>query len=357
MMEMGFRWFGSQDDPIQLQQIKQIPGMTQVVGALFDVPVGDVWPKEKIAALKKEITDAGLKMDVIESVNIHDDIKIGKPSRDQYIENYKQSIRNLAEYGVKVICYNFMPIFDWLRTDLHYKLADGSNVLAFEADKLTDDPQEMINRVQNSSQGYVMPGWEPERLAEIKRLFEAYKDVDEAKLTENLKYFLDAIIPVCEECDVRMAMHPDDPPRPLFGLPRIYKNRDDMAKIAALHDSRYNGFTICTGSLGENPDNDVPAIIREFVSKDRAPFIHARNIKFTSNGNFHEAPHLSSEGSLDMYEIMKAMADSDFDGYVRPDHGRNIWGEDGRPGYGLYDRALGATYLNGLWEAIQKEKA
>lgn len=353
-MQMGFRWFGSADDPINLQQIKQIPGMAQVVGALFDVPVGDVWPKEKIAALKKEVNDAGLKMDVIESVNIHDDIKIGKSTRDQYIENYKTTIRNLSEYGVKVICYNFMPVFDWLRTNLHYQLADNSNVMAFEADRLTNDPQEMIDQIKNNSKGFILPGWEPERLAEIKRLFDAYKDVDEDKLTENLKYFLDAIIPVCEECDVRMAMHPDDPPRPLFGLPRIYKNRNDMIKIEALHESKYNGFTICTGSLGENPDNDIPAIVREFVKRDRAPFIHVRNIKFTSDGDFHEAAHLSSEGSLDMYEIMKAMHDSGFNGYVRPDHGRNIWGEDGRPGYGLYDRALGATYLNGLWEAIEK---
>lgn len=353
-MQMGFRWFGSADDPINLQQIKQIPGMAQVVGALFDVPVGDVWPKEKIAALKKEVNDAGLKMDVIESVNIHDDIKIGKSTRDQYIENYKTTIRNLSEYGVKVICYNFMPVFDWLRTNLHYQLADNSNVMAFEADRLTNDPQEMIDQIKNNSKGFILPGWEPERLAEIRRLFDAYKDVDEDKLTENLKYFLDAIIPVCEECDVRMAMHPDDPPRPLFGLPRIYKNRNDMIKIEALHESKYNGFTICTGSLGENPDNDIPAIVREFVKRDRAPFIHVRNIKFTSDGDFHEAAHLSSEGSLDMYEIMKAMHDSGFNGYVRPDHGRNIWGEDGRPGYGLYDRALGATYLNGLWEAIEK---
>ncbi|MFC6169605.1 mannonate dehydratase [Loigolactobacillus jiayinensis] len=353
-MQMGFRWFGSADDPIKLQQIKQIPGVKQVVGALFDVPVGEVWPKAKIATLKKGINAAGLQMDVIESVNIHDDIKIGKPTRDKYIENYKTTIRNLAEYGVKVICYNFMPVFDWLRTDLHYQLADQSNVMAFEAEKLTSDPQEMIDQIKNNSKGFILPGWEPERLAEIKHLFDAYKDVDEKKLTDNLKYFLDAIIPVCEECDVRMAMHPDDPPRPLFGLPRIYKNRDDMVKIEELHESKYNSFTICTGSLGENPDNDVPAIIREFVRKDRAPFIHARNIKYTSRGNFHEAAHLSSEGSLDMYDVMKAMHDSGFDGYVRPDHGRNIWGEDGRPGYGLYDRALGATYLNGLWEALEK---
>ncbi|GEL13521.1 mannonate dehydratase [Lapidilactobacillus concavus DSM 17758] len=355
-LNMGFRWYGSSDDPITLQQIRQIPGTTEVVGALFDVPVGEVWPKEKIAALKNEVEAEGLKLEVIESVNIHDDIKIGLPTRDRYIENYKTTIKNLAEYGIKVICYNFMPIFDWLRTDLHHQLADGSNVLAFESGRLADDPQVIIDRTKNDSQGYVLPGWEPERLAEISRLFTAYRDVDEAQLAENMKYFLDAIIPTCEQYDVRMAMHPDDPPRALFGLPRIYKNREDMLKIEAMHESRYNGFTICTGSLGENPQNDVPAIIREFVGKDRAPFIHARNIKFmNNNGDFHEAAHLSKEGSLDMYEIMKALHDTNFDGYIRPDHGRNIWGEDGRPGYGLYDRALGITYLNGLWEALEKK--
>ncbi|WP_302757979.1 mannonate dehydratase [Ligilactobacillus salivarius] len=356
MKNMGFRWFGSNDDAIKLKEIKQIPGTTQVVGALYDVPVGEVWPEEKIKALKDEVEAAGLKLEVIESVNIHDDIKIGLPSRDKYIENYKQTIRNLAKFGIKVICYNFMPVFDWLRTNLHYQLADGSNVMEFEEKLVEKSPEEIIKDVQENSNGYILPGWEPERLAEIKRLFDAYKDVDAEKLTENLKYFLDEIIPVCEEYDVRMAMHPDDPPRPLFGLPRIYKNRDDMVAIEKLHESRYNGFTICTGSLGENPDNDVPAIVREFVGKDRAPFIHVRNIKHMGNGNFHESAHLSSEGSLDIYEIMKALHDEGFNGYIRPDHGRNIWGEDGRPGYGLYDRALGITYLNGLWEAIDKEE-
>ena len=356
MKNMGFRWFGKKDDPITLENIRQIPGTTQVVGALYDIPVGEVWPKSEIAELKAEVEAAGLKLEVIESVNIHDDIKIGLPTRDRYIDNYKQTIRNLSAYGIKVICYNFMPVFDWLRTNLHFELADHSNAMAFQADNLVDDPHAMINKVRQDSQGFEMPGWEPERLAEVEQLFDAYQDVDEQKLTDNLKYFLDAIIPVCEECDVRMAMHPDDPPRPLFGLPRIYKNREDMETIEQLHESRYNAFTICTGSLGENPQNDVPAIIREFVAKDRAPFIHARNIKFMNDqGDFHESPHLSSTGSLDMYEIMKALHDTGFDGYIRPDHGRNIWGENGRPGYGLYDRALGISYLTGLWEAIDKE--
>lgn len=356
MENMGFRWFGSNDDPIKLEQIRQIPGTSQIIGALYDVAVGEVWPDNKIAALKKEVTDSGLKLEVIESVNIHDDIKIGLSSRDQYIENYKQTIKNLSKYGIKVICYNFMPVFDWLRTDLHWKLTDGSNAMAYQPNQLATTPDEMIERTATGAHGLKMPGWEPERLAHITALFDAYKDIDTKKLTENLKYFLDAIIPTCEKYDVRMAMHPDDPPFSVFGLPRIYKNKEDMEIIEALHESRYNGFTICTGSLGENTKNDVPAIIREFVGKDRAPFIHARNIKFMNSEKteFHESAHLSSDGSLDMYEIMKACADSNFKGYIRPDHGRNIWNEDGRPGYGLYDRALGIAYLNGLWEAIQK---
>lgn len=355
MENMGFRWFGSEDDPITLENIRQIPGTKQVVGALYDVPVGEIWPEEKIESLKKEVESAGLKIEVIESVNIHDDIKIGLPTRDKYIENYQQTIKNLSKYGIKVICYNFMPVFDWLRTNLHYQLPDGSNVMEFELNKVPENPDEILDSVQGDSNGFVMPGWEPDRLAELKKLFRAYKSVDEKTLIENLKYFLDAIIPVCEKYDVRMAMHPDDPPRPLFGLPRIYKNMNDMLRIEQLHDSRYNGFTICTGSLGENPDNDVPKIIRKFVKKDRVPFVHVRNIKYMNNkGDFHESAHLSTEGSLDMFEIMKALSDTDFKGYIRPDHGRNIWGENGRPGYGLYDRALGISYLNGLWEAIEK---
>ncbi|WP_461240983.1 mannonate dehydratase [Paucilactobacillus sp. N302-9] len=355
MLKMGFRWFGSNDDAISLTNIRQIPGTTQIVGALYDVAVGQTWPVQKIAELKKEIETAGLKFEVVESVNIHDDIKIGKPSRDRYIEYYQQTIRNLAANGIKVICYNFMPIFDWLRTDLSYELSDGSKTMAFENEKVQGAPEDIIRLVKNDSNGFSLPGWEPERLAQVQRLFADYADVDETKLRQNLKYFLDAVIPVCEETGIKMAIHPDDPPKPLFGLPRIFKNRQDMLAIEALYESFANGFTICTGSLGENADNDVPALIREFVSKNRVPFMHVRNIKFDgSDGNFHESAHLSSAGSLDMYEIMKALYESGFDGYIRPDHGRDIWGESGRPGYGLYDRALGSAYLNGLWESFEK---
>lgn len=356
-MEMGFRWYGQADDAVTLANIRQIPNVTQVVGALFDIPVGEVWPLEQIQALKQQIEAAGLQFTTVESVNIHDDIKIGRPSRDRYIENYQRTIRNLAQAGVRTICYNFMPIFDWVRTNLHYPLASGATALAFEEQYTQKSPQEIIHDVQSQANGYVLPGWEPDRLAEVQRLFDAYADVDADKLKTNLKYFLDAIMPVCEKYRVQMAMHPDDPPMPVFGLPRIYKNAADMRAIMALNSSKMNGFTICTGSLGENPKNDVPAIIREFVPTGRVPFVHTRNVKHLGHHlDFHESGHLSQDGSLDMYAIMQALSDSGFDGLIRPDHGRDIWGEQGRPGYGLYDRALGIAYLNGLWEAIQKSK-
>ncbi len=354
-MRMSFRWFGAQDDPIPLSYIRQIPGVHDVVGALFDVPVGEVWSTDKIAALKKQASDADLNLEVIESVNIHDDIKIGLPSRDRYIENYRQSIRNLAEFGITVICYNFMPVFDWLRTDLNSKLPDGSFAMAYNDQIATSTtPEQMVEKTASASDGFTLPGWEPERLADLKKLFEQYKDVDEDALRANLKYFLEGVIPVCEEVGIKMAIHPDDPPKPIFGLPRVVKNRSDLQAIVDMVDSPNNGLTICTGSLGENPENDVVEIIKHFVAADRVPFAHVRNIKWGQNGNFRESAHLSSEGSLDLYEIVRALHDSGFEGFIRPDHGRMVWGETGRPGYGLYDRAMGATYINGLWEAVDK---
>jgi mannonate dehydratase len=351
---MGFRWHGRAEDPIPLQYIRQIPGVSHVVGAIFDLPVGEVWPLARIRALKDEIEASGLGLEVIESVNIHDDIKIGLPTRERYIENYITTIANLSQCGIKVICYNFMPIFDWIRTDLRYPLPDGSFVLAYE-DALTHDTAEaMVRRMYEQANGYSLVGWEPERLGDINRLFEAYSDVDDEKLADNLRFFIQAIMPACDHYGVRMAVHPDDPPRPLFGLPRIVSTVEDLRRIEGFHDSEFNGFTLCVGSLAENPANDVPAIVREFTSRGKVPFVHARNIKRTSAVDFHESAHLSSAGSLDMYEILRTLHDSGFDGYVRPDHGRDIWGEQGRPGYGLFDRALGVTYLNGLWEAVTK---
>ena len=355
-MKMIFRWYGEQFDPIPLSYIRQIPGMSGVAATLMDIPAGELWPLDRILSLKDTVTQKGLSMEVIESVNIHEDIKLGVPSRDLYIENYKQTIRNLGKAGVKVICYNFMPVFDWTRSDLAKPLADGSTVMSYDQ-KIIDkiqDPQQMADEMQKKSNGFEMPGWEFERLSELKRLFSAYQNISHQDLFENLKYFLEQIIPICEECDVKMAIHPDDPPWDIFGLPRIANNRTNLDRILSLVDSPYNGLTLCSGSLGSNPENNIPELVRYFGAKKRIHFAHIRNIKIHEPGRFDESSHFSSDGSFDMYEIMKAYHDIGFDGYVRPDHGRMIWGEQGRAGYGLYDRAFGAVYLNGLWEAICK---
>lgn len=358
-MEMTFRWYGPGQDKVTLEQIAQIPGVRGVVGCLMDIPVGEAWPEERIADLVRQVEERGFTLKVIESVNIHDDIKAGLPSRDAYIENYKQTIRNLARHGVKVICYNFMPVFDWVKSDLDYPLPDGSRTLCFEGAAIPDDPQELLDTYASGTNGYVLPGWEPERLAQLRHLFDIYRDVDEDRLRENLVYFLRAIMPTCEECDVRMAIHPDDPPYSMFGLPRIMKNRDDLDWLCRTVDTPYNGITLCTGSIAEDPANDVYAILAEFTRRGRIPFAHVRNIRYLhpdepGNRDFYEAAHLSEAGSLDMYRIVAALHDNGFDGFIRPDHGRMIWDETGRPGYGLYDRALGCAYINGLWEAIDK---
>lgn len=353
-MQMTFRWFGSEKDTVTLEQIRQIPNVVGVVPALHNLPAGEAWELDDIMKMKSEIEKAGLTMECIESVNVHEDIKIGLPTRDKYIENYKTSIRNLAKAGVKVICYNFMPVFDWTRTDLAMDMGDGATCLSYDGMQIEGkSPEQMFKDIDDNSNGYAMPGWETERMPEIKELFEKYKGVTSDDLWNNLKYFLDAIMPVCEECDVKMAIHPDDPPWDIFGLPRIIKDRESLKKLLEIVPSKYNGLTFCTGSLGASPKNDLPAMIREFG--DRIYFAHLRNVKVVDN-HFNETAHESNTGSLDMYEIVKALQDVGFDGYIRPDHGRMIWGEVARPGYGLYDRALGVAYLNGLWEAVKKSK-
>lgn len=353
-MQMTFRWFGSEKDTVTLEQIKQIPNVVGVVPALHNLPAGEAWKLDDIMKMKSEIEKSGLTMECIESVNVHEDIKIGLPTRDKYIENYKTSIRNLAKAGVKVICYNFMPVFDWTRTDLAMDMGDGATCLSYDGVQIEGkSPEQMFKDVDDNSNGYAMPGWETERMPEIKELFEKYKGVTSDDLWNNLKYFLDAIMPVCEECDVKMAIHPDDPPWDIFGLPRIIKDRESLKKLLKIVPSKYNGLTFCTGSLGASSKNDLPSMIREFG--DRIYFAHLRNVKVVDN-HFNETAHESNTGSLDMYEIVKALQDVGFDGYIRPDHGRMIWGEVARPGYGLYDRALGVAYLNGLWEAVKKSK-
>lgn len=345
-MKMTFRWYGK-DDPISLEYIKQISGVRGIVSAIYDIPVGDVWPFEKISALKKEIESANLELSVIESVPVHEDIKLGKPTRDQYIENYCQTLRNLGKAGIKVVCYNFMPVFDWTRSQLDYRLEDGSTALIYnEYDIAKMDP--LKGELS-------LPGWDSSYSKEdLASLFEAYKVIDEEKLWEHLAYFINKVIPVAEEEDILMAIHPDDPPWNIFGLPRIITSKANLERFIQLHPSKHNGLTMCSGSLGSDKKNDFPDMLTYFGKKGRVHFVHARNVKLVGDKSFQESAHLSEEGSIDMYKVIKALHDFEYEGPIRPDHGRMIWGEIGKPGYGLYDRALGATYLNGLYEAIQK---
>ena len=348
-MKMTFRWYGDAD-PVKIEYIAQIPGMKGIVTAIYDIPVGEVWPLEKIKELKEKVEKAGLELSVIESVPVHEDIKLGLPTRDKYIENYKETIKNLATCGIKTICYNFMPVFDWTRSNLEFVLPDGSTTLVYnEKDVAKMDPN--LGEMK-------LPGWDTSYgEGGLKGLLAKYKEVDEEKLWENLEYFIKSIMPTAEENDVDMAIHPDDPPWPIFGLPRIITSFKNLERFLDLYDSKHNGLTLCTGSLGCTTTNDVVSMIKYFGGeKRRIHFAHIRNIRIEEEGSFKEVSHLSESGSLDIYEIVKAYADYDFDGPFRPDHGRMIWGETGRPGYGLYDRALGAVYINGIQEAVIKSK-
>lgn len=356
-MKMTFRWYGK-DDPISLDYIRQIPNMTGVVTALYSVPVGEVWPMEQIIDLKEYVTSHGLEMEVIESVPVSEDIKLHQGDYKRHIENFKQNIRNLAKVGVKCICYNFMPVFDWTRSELARVREDGSTVLAYNSTAVDSiKPEEMFNSIDKDSNGFILPGWEPERMARVKELFEMYKDVDSEKLFANLKYFLEAIMPVCDKYDIDMAIHPDDPAWPVFGLPRIITCKENVVRMLNEVPNPHNGLTFCTGSYGTNRKNDLCEMIK--AATGRIHFAHIRNLKFNTAiddpvQDFQESAHLSSDGTFDMYKIVRTLYETGFDGIIRPDHGRMIWGEKAMPGYGLYDRALGACYLQGLWEACEK---
>lgn len=345
-MKLSFRWYGN-DDPVKIEYINQIPNMYSIVTAIYDVPVGEVWSKESIFKLKERVEKSRLKFDVIESVPVHEDIKLGLPSRDKYIENYKKNIKNLSEAGIKVICYNFMPVFDWTRSQLDKILDDCSTALVYYKDQ--------VDKMDPLKGELSLPGWDSSYTKEgLKDLFDKYSKIDEEDLWKNLEYFLKEIIPVAEQCDIKMAIHPDDPPWPIFGLPRIITDENNLDRFLKLVDNKYNGLTLCTGSLGSGNFNDVVKLVDKYSSQGRIHFMHVRNIKLMGDGSFEESAHYSPCGSLDIVEIMKALHKNNFDGYLRPDHGRMIWGETGKPGYGLYDRALGAMYITGIWETLEK---
>lgn len=340
-MKMTLRWYGP-DDQVTLKNIRQIPGVTGIVSALHEIPTGDIWPEDIMQSRHQMIKEAGFSWDVVESIPLHESIKRGDADRDQYIEIWIENLKTVAKAGVPVICYNFMPIMDWTRTNLADELPDGSLTLTYKHDDLAGF---------NGS----LPGWEEAYSpAELQSAIEAYQGIGHDTYWGHLEYFLNAVIPVAEQHNVKLAIHPDDPPFDLFGVHRIITDINSIKRLKALNPSHHNGFTFCTGSYGILSENNLPAMIRE--AGDRIHFVHARNIirMRDTNGtvDFQESPHF--DGDLDLGSVVKTLVDIGFDGPIRPDHGRSIWGEQGRPGYWLYDRALGAQYLLGLQHAYSQ---
>ena len=348
-MKMTFRHYGP-GDPVTLEQISQIPVVRSIVSAVYDVPAGGVWSYESINAVKSAAAAHNLAFEVVESVPVPEEIKLGAPEAAKLIDNYCENVRRLGAAGVKCICYNFMPVFDWLRSEMEHISPDGSNSLAY-------DEQTVL--AMNPLTGELsLPGWDESYTKDqLRGLLARYESVGEEQLWKNLQTFLEAVIPVAHEAGVNMAIHPDDPPWGIFGLPRIITCEENLDRFLSIVDSPANSLCLCIGSLGCAASNDIVAMTRKYAERDRIAFMHIRNVKLMEDGSFEERAHLSSCGSLDVYEIVKALVDNGFDGYVRPDHGRMIWGETGKPGYGLFDRALGATYINGLFEALEKENA
>lgn len=342
-MKLTFRWFGP-EDPIPLGFVRQIPGVEGVVSALHDLPPGCVWDTARIIELRDRIEDSGLHFAVAESIPVHEDIKLGRPARDRWVDHYCESVLSLGRAGVPVLCYNFMPVFDWMRTDLASPLPDGSTTLAYDDAALA---------TLDLARSPALPGWAAAGEAgTIEAQIAAYRDVDAQHLWDNLAWFLERVVPAAEQAGVKLAVHPDDPPWPIFGLPRILTDGAALERVTRLVDNLANGVTLCTGSLGADPRNDVPEITRRLGAAGRVHFVHLRNVEVTGERSFRETPHPTRFGRIDMRRVMEALRDARFDGPARPDHGRMIWDEKGRPGYGLHDRALGAMYLQGLWEGV-----